>query len=161
MNGHSKTQRLSAPRTLELRRIGAIRMICAGASQADAAHLLGVSREAVRKWWDRYCEGGVRALRARPHLGPPRRVPLSVLKRRLPPLLSRGAASHGFLDGIWTLSRVVGVIEREFGVRYSVGYTWRLLVEQLGWRCEAPEWHAPRRSSVRIRAIPKEPLASA
>jgi transposase len=106
----------------------------------------------VRKWWDRYLVGGLRSLRARPRTGHPRRVALSLLRKRLPKILVKGAQSYGFVTDLWTLSRVSHVIEQEFGVRYSVGHTWRLLVEQLGWSCQKPERQARERDERAVQA---------
>ncbi len=147
-----QTKQGPGTRMREARRMEAIGLIRAGATQADVARQLRVSREAVRKWWDRYQRGGLRALRARPRTGHPRQVALPVLRKRLPRLLAKGATAHGYATDIWTLSRVSDVIEREFGVRYSVGHTWRLLVEGLGWTCQKPERRARERDD---RAVQK------
>jgi len=44
------------------RRRAAITLIQAGETQAEVARLLGVSREAVRKWWDKFEAGGAAAI---------------------------------------------------------------------------------------------------
>ena len=64
-------------------------------SQAAVARQLGVSREAVRKWYAAWAQGGVRALRRRPKTGrPPKLTPAQW--RRLATLLRRGAVADGF-----------------------------------------------------------------
>jgi transposase len=120
-------------RQLEGRRLKAIELLAAGSSLGRVAAELCVSREAVRKWRKAYEEGGRGALYARPRRGPPRRISLRVLRRRLPALLLAGASYDGFADEEWTATRVAALIEREFGVRYTAGYAWRLLVEGIGW----------------------------
>src|SRR5260221_11738028 len=101
----------SGTRMREQRRLEAVKLIRGGATQAEVGRQMCVSREAVRKWWDRYEAGGVRALRARPRTGPKRRLLLSSLRDRLPALLVRGASEFGFFSDLWTLSRVAIVIE--------------------------------------------------
>jgi transposase len=140
----------------EARRLEAIRLIKHGATQADVARQFRVSREAVRKWWDRYGLGGIRALYARRRGGPKRRVALSVLRQKLPRLLLRGATAYGFFTDLWTLSRVAAVIEREFGTHYSVGHTWRVLHDGLGWTCQKPERRARERDEKLVQAWRRE-----
>jgi len=153
---HTKKPKPSSTQMREARRLEAVRLIRAGATQADVARQFRVSREAVRKWWDRYQAGGLAGLRSRPRTGQPPRVSRSLLRRRLPKVLLRGAEAHGFSTGIWTLSRVAEVIEREFCVQYSVGHTWRLLVEQLGWSCQKPERRARERDERAVRRWRRE-----
>jgi transposase len=153
---HAKKLKPSSTQMREARRMEAVRLIRAGATQADVARQFRVSREAVRKWWDRYRAGGLAALRARRRTGHPPRVSRSLLRRRLPKMLVRGAEAHGFSTDIWTLSRVAQVIEREFGVHYSVGHTWRLLVEQLEWSCQKPERRARERDERAVQQWRRE-----
>ena len=47
-------------------------------------------------------------------------------KRLSKPLLD-GAVANGCVTELWTLARVSKLIEREFGVAYSVANVWRVL----------------------------------
>jgi len=45
----------------------------------------------------------------------------------LPKLLAKGAEAYGFRGEVWTCSRVVEVIRKEFGVSYHPAHISRLL----------------------------------
>jgi transposase len=128
-------------------------MLRAGARQCDVADQLGVSREAVRRWWRGYERDGITALKARPRGGPKRKVSETALKKGLPRALLKGAEANGFTNDIWTLDRVATVIERDFGVRYSIGHTWRILHELLGWSCQKPQRKALERDEEAVRTF--------
>lgn len=56
--------KIDATTEREKRRLAAIKLLKGqGHTQADVARLLGVSREAVRKWWAAYQAGGRKALK--------------------------------------------------------------------------------------------------
>jgi transposase len=115
------------PRTraalLQARRLRAIQMIGIGASQADVARRLGVTREAVRQWVDAWREGGAAALAPRRH--PPRhRVELA----RVAKALAWQVRSAQLL----TTEQVHRLIVRVFGVAYSASSV-RAILGQLGF----------------------------
>ena len=53
-----------------------------------------------------------------------------------------GAQAAGFDTDLWTLERVVQVIQRTTGVRLSRPSAWRLLTQRLGWSLQRPERQA-------------------
>ena len=119
-------------------------------SQAAVARQLGVSREAVRKWYAAWAQGGVRALRRRPKTGrPPKLTPAQW--RRLATLLRRGAVADGFDTEQWTLKRVAHLIRREFGVRYHARYLQRPL-RAMGFRPQRPAVQAKERDDALVAA---------
>ena len=119
-------------------------------SQAAVARELGVSREAVRQWYEAWLAGGRRALRRRPKLGP--RSKLSAAEwRRLATLLRRGAVACGKDTEQWTLKRVAHLIRREFGVRYHYRYLERPL-RAMGFRPQRPAVQAKERDEALVAA---------
>lgn len=112
-----------------------------GYSQADVARCLGVAPSAVCQWKKAYAKGGREALAASKHPG---RAPKLSAKRceRLLKYLKQGPRKHGWTTELWTLPRIVELVERKFDVRYDQSGIWRLLV-RLGWSCQKPE--RPRR----------------
>lgn len=103
-----------------------------GASQADVARELGVSRQTASQWSAAYREGGLRALAGAGRAG---RRPL-LTDRQLADVeraLDRGARKNGFPTGLWTLARVANVIETTTGVSYSTTQTWWILRQRLGF----------------------------
>ncbi|MCB0032132.1 MAG: transposase [Anaerolineales bacterium] len=108
----------------------------AGWMQKDITEALGVTKGAVSQWVKRVQEGGGAALQERPKSGAPLRLS-QVDRDKLSALLARGAESFGFRGDLWTCSRVVKVIQQEFGVKYHPAHVSRIL-KQLGWTPQQP-----------------------
>jgi transposase len=122
MVGRSRSQRLAA--RLAARRLQGIAIFTQGASQAEVARRLGVTREAVRQWVEAWRKGGPAALAPRPRIRP-RRVELT----RIAEALKRAhRPSHGPL----TTPRVRRIIERVFVVRYCASSA-RAILHALGF----------------------------
>ena len=110
----------------EQRRRHAISLLQAGSSQAKVARHFGVSREAVRKWWNAWRRGGQDALSARPPKGAPPKIDRTRLAG-LADLLDASPAANGLSAGPWTPTRIAELIARRYGVRYRPTYMRRLL----------------------------------
>ncbi len=110
----------------EQRRRHAISLLQSGSSQAKVARHFGVSREAVRKWWNAWRRGGQDALTARPPKGAPPKIDRTRLAG-LGDLLGATPAANGLSPGPWTPTRVAELIARRYGVRYRPTYMRRLL----------------------------------
>jgi transposase len=110
----------------EQRRRHAISLLQSGWSQAKVARHFGVSREAVRKWYNAWRRGGSDGLTARPPRGAPPKCDRGRLST-LGELLKQGPASYGLEGPIWTPTRIAELIAREYGVRYRPTYMRRLL----------------------------------
>jgi transposase len=85
-------------------------MLAEGATQAEVARQLGVTREAVRQWAHAYRTGGPAALAPRPRRER-RRVPLADLAQSI----ERAARAGEPL----TTARVREALERAHGILYS------------------------------------------
>ena len=95
-------------------------------SVAAAAADLAVSVDSLYTWLHTLAAEGLAALRSAPHSG--RRAKLSAAqKQRLRELLLAGPEAAGFSTGGWHSPLVQALIEREFGVRFAVGYLPALL----------------------------------
>jgi len=96
---------------LEQRRLRAASMFDQGASQAEVARSLDVSRQAASVWHARWRAGGAAALASAGRQG--RRPRLSAPQRAvIDQALRQGARAHGFASDWWTLERVAQVIWR-------------------------------------------------
>jgi len=92
-----------------------------GKGVREVRRLIGVSPSSVSRWEQQLKQGGLDALRAKPHPG--RSPKLTVeQKKELGGILLKGARAAGFPTDLWTLKRVDQVIAREFGVTYHPGY---------------------------------------
>ena len=126
--------------SLEERRLNGLALLRSGHSQAEVARRLGVTPVAVFKWKTAVEEGGADALRAIPRPGRP---PLVAREHQaaLPEILRKGALSYGFSTDLWTIPRIVKVVETEWRVSYSETAIWRMLKRQ------GLSWQRPRRQA--------------
>lgn len=97
----------------------------------EVARLLGVTPTSVVRWKEALEEGGLEALKAKPHPGRPPALSLEQ-KEALAALLRQGPLAAGFTTDLWTLERVAQVIKEHFAIEYHPGHVWYLL-RDLGW----------------------------
>ena len=128
---------------LARRRRAAAKLFTKGVPQAEVARRLRVSRQSVSRWYRTWSAEGTAALVDAGRAGRPPRLTADQ-KARVEEELLRGPTAHGYATQLWTLARVVEVIERVTGVRYHPGHVWRLLHE-LGWSVQRPARRAAER----------------
>ena len=134
---------------LERRRHHAIALLQAGHLPVEVARRLGVNRRSVRLWKASYRQRGEAGIRARPHPGRPFKLDRRQ-RAQLRKLLVRGAKAAGFPNELWTCARVVQVIEKRWGVRYSPTHmSW--LLRHLGFSLQRPQRRAGERNDARIQ----------
>ena len=134
---------------MERRRKRAARLFDRGATQADVARELEVSRQSVSRWYGDWRAGGTMALKGAGRAGRLPRLTDTQL-RQVDRALRKGPRAHGFGTDLWTLDRVAMVIERETGVRYHAGHVWKLLRDKLGWSRQRPARRAVERDDDAI-----------
>ena len=133
---------------LEVRRRIGGRLLQEGKGVREVARLVEASPSSVSRWKQALEEGGIEALRAKPHPGRPARL-RPEQKKHLEQVLLAGAQAAGFATDLWTLERVAQVIERLFGVKYHPGHVWYIL-RDMGWSCQKPERRARERDEEAI-----------
>jgi len=133
---------------MEARRKRAARLFTKGATQADVARELEVSRQSVSRWYEAWSQGGVRALKGAGRAG---RRPLldSADLAAVERALRRGPRASGFATDIWTLPRITELIATLTGVSYHPGHVWRIM-GQLGWSPQRPARRAAERNDDAI-----------
>ena len=149
------------------RRLRAGRLLLAGKTPAQAAHAVGVARQTAYTWKAVLDEGGIDALRAMPMRGRPARLDDEQL-RALGRVLLDKPTEHGFGTELWTLKRVGVVVQRMFGVEFSLSQIWRIL-GGLGFSVQKPERRAIERDEDAVQtwkrktwpALKKKPSATA
>jgi transposase len=106
----------------------------------EIAKIVGASTHSVRRWQRAVEEGGLMALKAKPHPG---RMPrLSVAqKQQLIEILLAGPRQAGYATDWWTCPRVAEVVAKIFRVDYHPAHIGKML-HQLGWTCQMPEQRA-------------------
>jgi transposase len=140
--------------TLEARRMIAGELLLEGRGVREVARLVKAAPSSVSRWKQDLEEGGLEALRAKPHPGRTARL-TSEQKQELEEVLLREAQAAGYAADLWTLSRVTEVIERRFGVTYHPGHVWYIL-RDMGWSCQKPERRARQRDEEAIARWRKE-----
>lgn len=140
---------------LQARRLRAADLFAAGVRQAEVAHQLEVSAQAVSVWHARFRAGGPEALRSRGPSGLTPRLSDAQLAQVEQALLE-GATAQGFTGELWTLERVGLVIERLTGVQHHPAHVWALLRHRLGWSVQRPMRRAAERDQAAIDRWVKE-----
>jgi transposase len=133
---------------LKKRRLDAARLFDDGATQAEVARRLGVSRVSAMRWYRVWLKDGRGGLGRALPLGRPSRLRPHQLKR-IEAVLLKGPQSQGYTTELWTLPRVAVVVERVSGVRYHPGHVWRVL-RGLGWSLQRPTLRARERDEEAI-----------
>ena len=106
----------------------------------EVAEIVGVSAGSVRRWRRAVEEGGLEALRAKPHPGRTPRLDAKQ-KQQLVAILLAGPRKAGYRTDLWTCGRVAEVIARTFQVEYHPDHIGKML-HDLGWTCQKPEQRA-------------------
>ena len=125
---------------LERRRLEAAALLEQGVPQADVAIRLSVSPQSVSRWSKVLTQRGLKGLRRVRRPGRAPRLTMPDLYR-LQRALQEGPESHGYTTGLWTLGRVVRLIEAQCGIKYGKTRVWQLL-KVLGWDYQRPNGHA-------------------
>ena len=133
----------------EARRLRAWELVQQGWKQTEVAAALGVTKGAVSQWVSQARQGGVAALRHRQRPGGQSKLD-DRQRERLPELLAQGPAAYGFSGEVWTRSRVVRVIEQEFGVSYDPSQVGRIL-RGCGWSQQKPALRSAQRDEAAIQ----------
>jgi transposase len=134
---------------LEKRRRRAVALLRAGKPYRDVARVVRASLSSVVRWEQAHRRDKRKGLRGRPTPGRPPRLSAAqqeTLKRHL----LRGARAAGYPTELWTLKRIATLIASQFGVRYSLVGTWKLLREGLEWSWQKPERRAVQRDEAAI-----------
>jgi len=141
-------------------RIQAATMFEQSETTAQIASELRVSEKSVRQWRRRWTAGGTAALASAGPGGMDCKLTADQQKQ-LAQMLDAGPVVHGWDDARWTLARVAELIERRFGVSYTLrGVSY--LLHRIGYSRQVPtrraierdpeaiaSWHRRRWPSVR------------
>jgi len=119
------------------------------ATQAEVAHALKVSRVTAMRWHQAWRKRGGRGLDLAECLGRPAQLRARDLER-IDRRLRKGAQAQGYETDLWTLQRVVDVIEEMTDVRYHVGHVGRVL-RRMGWSLQRPTTRARERDEDAIQ----------
>jgi len=133
---------------LETRRLLAGRLLLEGRDVGEVAEIIAVSESSVRRWRRTVQEGGLEALKAKPHPGRTPRLNAKQ-KQRLVKILLAGPCKAGYRTDLWTCPRVAEMIAKKFQVEYHPAHVWKIL-RSLNWTCQKPEQRARERNEAAI-----------
>jgi transposase len=133
---------------LETRRRVAGQLLLEGRRIDEVMEIVGASESSVKRWKRAVKEGGLEALKAKPHPGPTARLS-AAQKRKLLKLLVAGPIKSGYHNELWTCTRVAEVIAKKLLVSYHPCHVWKIL-RALGWTSQKPEQQARERDDDAI-----------
>ena len=122
---------------LETRRRLAGQLLLEGREIGEVAEIVGASRSSVKRWKRTVAQGGLDALKSKPHPGPKPRLDAQQ-KQRLLVVLRAGPRAVGYKTDLWTCGRVAVIIARMFRVSYHPCHVWKIL-RNMKWTCQKPE----------------------
>lgn len=122
----------------------------AGASDREVARRFRVMRMSANRWRRALGSGCRQALVSK---GPSdARCKLDAEQLGLlQAALDAGPATSAWSDLCWTLSRIVEIVRRRFGVEYTLAGL-DLLLPRIGWSVQVPSRRAPERDEAKIAA---------
>lgn len=135
---------------MEKRRRGGHRLLRQGVQQATVARRLKVSRQTVSRWAKDASESNPQAWRSRGRPGPKPGLDDQRVGQ-LATMLKRGPEAFGYPNALWTVERIGGLIEQEFGVSLGRSQVWNILRDRLGWSCQRPAKRARERDEDKVR----------
>jgi transposase len=115
---------------------------------AQIASELRVSEKSVREWRRRWVAGGTVGLASSGSGGSDCKLD-GDQQKQLAEMLDEGPVTHGWVDARWTLARVAELIERSFGVGYTLrGVSY--LLHRMGYSLQVPARRAVERDPEAI-----------
>lgn len=123
-------------------------MIEAGASDAEVARRLRVSRMSANRWRRALAAGGREALASK-GAGGARCKLTEAQVAELEAVLEAGPLAWGYEDQCWTLARIADQVRRRFGVEYTLAGV-HVLLHRLGWSVQVPARRAAERDEAAV-----------
>ena len=125
---------------LETRRRLAGQLLLEGGEIGEVANAVKASISSVKRWKRAVKQGGIEALKSKPHPGPKPHLDAEQ-RQRLVVLLRVGPRRLGYKTDLWTCGRVASIIARVFQVSYHPAHVWKIL-RDMEWTCQKPERRA-------------------
>jgi putative transposase len=136
-------------------RLEAAELIEAGASDAEVARRLRVSRMSANRWRRALAAGGKEGLASKGAGGAKCKL-TEVQLAELEAALEAGPAVWGWdEDQCWTLARITGLVRRLFREDYTLAGM-DLLLHRIGWSVQVPARRAAERNEAAVTAWKEE-----
>ena len=135
---------------LQVLRQQAIKAIREGQDVTGVAAAYGVNVRSVFRWLADFANGGQNALLAKPIPGRPPKVSTDELRWLAKAVRDNTPMQFRFAFGLWTLSLIAALIEREFGKKLSLASV-RRIMKILGFSAQKPLYQAWQQDATLVR----------
>jgi transposase len=124
-------------------------MLRSGATFRAVSKKVKASLSSVVRWYQAYRKKGRKGIRSQAKWGRPSLL-TEQQKILLRKKLLKGAGAAGYSTELWTLQRIVRLVQADFGVRYTHVGVWKMLRHDFGWSYQKPEKRALQRDEKAI-----------
>ena len=150
-----KTKRTSDGRkldhaTLQAIRQQAVKLIDEGQDVASVAAAYGVNKRSVYRWLAAFAHGGQDALLAKSIPGRPPKVRAEEMQWLAQAVRDHSPLQFKFEFGLWTLSLIAALIERQFGKKLALSGGSRIM-KLLGFAAQKRLYKARQRDATLVR----------
>ena len=136
--------------TLEVLRMQAIKAVGRGQSVKEVAAAYGLNTRTIYHWLSQFASGGQKALHAKPIPGRPAKVSAEEMRWIARAVRDECPQQFKLPYGLWTLSLIGKLIERQFGKSLSLASVSRIM-KLLGFSAQKPLYQAWQQDPVLVQ----------
>lgn len=136
--------------TLQAMRKQAVKAVREGQDVASVAVAYGVNERSVYRWLADFANGGQNALLAKPIPGRPPKVTAEEMRWLAQAVRDHTPLQFKFEFGLWTLSLIAALIERQFGKKLALSGVSRIM-KLLGFTAQKPLYQAWQQDATLVR----------
>lgn len=136
---------------LQVMRQQAVKAIREGQDVSSVAAAYGINVRSVFRWLADFANGGQNALLAKTIPGRPPKVSEEEMRWLAKAVRENTPLQYKFAFGLWTLSLIATLIEREFGKKLSLASVSRIM-KLLGFSAQKPLYQARQQDAALVRA---------
>ena len=135
---------------LPVMRQQAVKAVRSGQDVQSVANAYGVNIRSVFRWLEEFANGGQNALLSKQIPGRPSKVTPEEMRWLANAIKDNTPLQHKFPFGLWTLSLIGSLIERQFGKKLSLASVSRIM-KLLGFSAQKPLYQAWQQDPVLVR----------
>lgn len=136
--------------TLQVMRQQAIQAVHKGQTATSVAAAFGLNVRTVFTWLAKYSDGGEQALLAKPIPGRPPKISDEEMQRIAQAVRDHTPRQFALEYGLWTLSLIAKLIDRQFGKSLSLAAVSRIM-KLLGFSAQKPLYQAWQHDAAMVR----------
>jgi len=136
--------------TLQVMRQQAIKAVHEGQTATSVAAAFGLNVRTVFTWLAKYSDGGEQALLAKPIPGRPPKVSDKEMQWIAQAIRNHTPQQFEFEYGLWTMSLIARLIDRQFGKSMSLAAVSRIM-KLLGFSAQKPPYQAWQQDAAVVR----------